>query len=91
MLIPNAVRILGQSYSIEILPKKDMPGMLGFCDTNSNTVKLRKTLKGDKLDEIFLHECIHAIDEQMGLNMKEKQVNGIAVGMLAFLKDNGYV
>lgn len=91
MKIPDSVHILGQDYKVERRGKKDMPKLLGWCDVNKNVVQLRDTLSGDKLGEIFLHECIHAIEQQMSLDLTEKQVNSLGVGVYAFLKDNGYV
>lgn len=91
MIIKDVVKILGQDFKVDRVRKKDMPKMLGYCDVNRNLIQLRDTLEGDKLQEVYLHECIHAIDEQMSTGMSEKQVNSMAVGFLAFLKDNGYV
>lgn len=91
MKIPDSVHILGQDYTVEVLSKKDMPKLLGFCDVNRNVIQLRDTLKDDKLGEIFLHECIHAVEMQMSLDLSEKQVNSLGVGVYALLKDNGYL
>ena len=91
MKISPIVRILGQDYRVERRSKKEMPKLLGWCDVNKNVIQLRDTLEGDKLSEIFLHECIHAIEQQMSLDFSEKQVNSISVGVHAFLKDNGYL
>lgn len=92
MRIPDKVHILGQDYTVKRCAKKDMPAKcLGYCDVNKNIIQLRDTLDGDKLIEIYLHECIHIIDMQMSLDITEKQVNSIAVGVYALLKDNGYL
>jgi hypothetical protein len=36
----------------------------------------------------LLHEVLHAVDEAMGLKLKEYQVKGAATGLLAVLKRN---
>lgn len=91
MNIPDSVHILGQDYAVELKSKKDMPKLLGYCDVNKNVIQLRDSLEGDKLGEIFLHECIHAVESQMSLDLTEKQVNSLGVGVYALLKDNGYI
>ena len=91
MRIPKTVHFIGQDYEVQMLEKKDMPKLLGFCDVNKNVIQLRDSLKGDKLGEIFLHECIHAVESQLSLGLSENQVNSLGVGVYALLKDNGYI
>lgn len=87
-MLLKKIKILGQEYSIYLLPNKKMKGKLGECNVNNREILLRETLKGDKFREVFLHEIIHAIAEMLDLDMSETQVNNIAVGLTALINDN---
>jgi len=38
--------------------------------------------------EVLTHEIFHAISDEMGLDMSEEQITGMAKGVLAVLMDN---
>ena len=88
MKLHKKLKILGQEYSVYLLPNKKMKGKLGECNVNDREILIRETLKGDKFREVFLHEIIHAIAEMLNLDMTENQVNNVAVGLTALINDN---
>ena len=90
MNIPDKVKILSQDFTVKRLPKKKMKSVLGLCDSTKNVIELREEICGDKLAEVFIHEVVHGIAENLNMGLKEDQVNNLAVGLWGFLKDNGY-
>lgn len=60
----------------------------GECDTDKQKILVRDGQPLESEQDTLLHEVLHAIDEAMGLKMKEAQVKGAATGLLAVLKRN---
>ena len=91
MIIPPVVKILGQEYKIEFLGDKKKRNFIGRCFPNANIIQLEETLCKDKMGEVYLHEVLHAIDENLELGMKHKSINRLAIALYQFLKDNDYI
>lgn len=82
---PERIRILGKAFKVtNIVPDE----LLGECDTDTQTLAIRDGQPLESEQDTILHEVLHAVDEAMGLKLKEAQVKGIATGLLAVLKDN---
>ena len=94
MRIPKQVRICGQMFDvIQVIDVSTGEGkkkekLLGICDTNNTRILLKKGMSSEKKKEVFLHECVHGIVENLDLKLEEEQVNLLGVGLLSFLKDN---
>ena len=83
---PERIRILGKAFKVVNGPIAD--DLNGECDTDTQTLAVRDGQPLESEQDTLLHEVIHAIDEAMGLKMKEAQVKGCATGLLAVMKDN---
>lgn len=91
MIIPNKVQILGQCYTIEFLEPKKKRGFIGRCFPHGNHIQLSQELCEDKMGETFIHEVLHAIDENLELGIKHKSINRLGLALYQFLKDNNYI
>jgi len=60
----------------------------GVCDHEKMEITLSDKLKETQLQETFIHECLHAIEETYKINLGESRINALAPALLAFLKDN---
>lgn len=85
MRIPKKVLICGQDF--EVVRQKDLVDM-GICMVEECTIKLRKGLNKEKRKEVFLHECLHAIDENTNMELGEDKVNTLGIHILALIKNN---
>jgi hypothetical protein len=86
---PERVRILGKRFSLSYVSGQPLADDLnGECDTDKQQILVRDGQPLESEQDTVLHECLHAIDEAMGLKMREPQVKGAATGLLAMLKDN---
>lgn len=86
---PSRVRILGKPYTIQYVAAAPLDeGLMGECDSDKQQVLIRESQPLESEQDTVLHEILHAIDEAMGLKMKESQVKGTATGLLAVMKDN---
>ena len=60
----------------------------GECRSSEQRILIEEGLKPDTQKDTIFHETIHAISDEMGLNLTEAQVQGASVGILAVLMDN---
>jgi hypothetical protein len=91
MIIPPKVKILGQDYTIEFMKPKKGRSFIGRCFPHGNHIQLDECLCEDKMGETFMHEVLHAIDENLELGIKHKSINRLGIAVYQFLKDNNYI
>jgi hypothetical protein len=85
---PIKVKILGKPFQIKWLTEGLDNALVGECDSDRQAISIRDGQPLEQEQDTLLHEVIHAIDEAMGLKLREAQVKGCATGLLAVLKDN---
>jgi hypothetical protein len=88
---PERVKIISKRFTIEYVEmgKSDLdPTHLGECRTYEQRIMVEEGLKLDTQKDTLFHEVIHAVSDEMGLEMSEEQVSGSAKGILAVLMDN---
>ncbi len=67
---------------------------LGLCDLNHGIILLSTHFGGVKLprhkrESTFFHEILHYVSSQRGIKLKENQVQSLAYGLIAVIRDNG--
>lgn len=86
---PERVRIFGKAIAIKYMVGAPLDADLnGECDVDKQLILVRDGQPLESEQDTVLHELLHALDESMGLKLKESQVKGAATGLLAVLKDN---
>lgn len=86
---PSKVKVLGQTFTVNYVsgaPLEDDD--LGECSVDSLTISVRDGLSPEKERLILTHELVHAIEDVLGLKLKEKQVEGLETGIYALIRDN---
>lgn len=83
---PEKIKILGKVFKVVSGPLSE--DLNGECDSDNQTIAIRDGQPLESEQDTLLHEVLHAVDDAMGLKMKEAQVKGAATGLLAVLKDN---
>ena len=84
---PARIRVLGKQFSV--VYGKDLPADLsGQCDSDKQRIDIWDCQPLESEQDTVLHEVLHAVDEAMGLKMREAQIRGVATGLLAIMKDN---
>lgn len=86
--IPDQLNVMGQNVEIEFLKDHKKHDFVGRCFINANRIQLIKDLPNDKLGETLLHEVIHLMDTNLGLNLKHKKINALAAVLYQFLAEN---
>lgn len=87
MKLPDVVRVLGRDVPIVLCDELSAKAW-GEYDFESQIVRVRTGQQPHFEADTVLHELIHAIDDVMQLNMKERQVHCLASGLIALFKDN---
>lgn len=88
MKIPQRVQILGQEFKIEFIKDSKKTDFVGRCFPNANKIQLVEDLPDDKLFQTYLHEVLHAIDINLNMGLKHKQIDTLSVALYQFIKDN---
>ena len=83
--IPDKIKIIGKQYSVEMVPELDE---CGLCYDTKQLIKISEDLPHDLTQDTILHEVMHAIDYQMHIGMKERQISAMAAGIIAVFKEN---
>lgn len=90
MRIPRQIIIAG--HTIKIQYKKDMvldgSPIWGLYDDDRHIIHLSTGMEKSRKMEVFLHECIHAIDHIHNLGLTEKAVNLLGIELLAMMRNN---
>ena len=84
---PAKVRVLGKPYVIQWVDKVG-DGLNGLTDCDGLEISVLDCLKLETEQDILLHEVLHAVEAQMGLDLEDTIIERLATGLLAVLKDN---
>ena len=100
--MPERVRIGPLWFTVKAVPEpisRDVHGnddrrghrLWGCINHTPQEIEINSTSAPDRQFSILLHEAIHAIENDRGIELKEEQVMQVANGISAFLLDNGFV
>lgn len=88
---PERIKIISKRFSLEYQMEGEgelTEDKMGECDTLGQRILVEEGLQYDTQKEVILHEVLHAVSDEMGLELSESQVSGTAKGILAVLIDN---
>ena len=78
------VVICGSKFSVEMQEELFIDNKLdGSIEYNESRIRIDSRMKGDRRNEVFMHEVIHGIDSSLQLHMKEDDVQRMASGLHA--------
>ena len=89
--VPRSVSVLGLAYAVETA---DMDGEDGSVSPARQLIRLSSGLSAEKREQVFLHELVHALLDQLGyadLYGDEHLVQGLAIGLHQALAGRGGV
>lgn len=85
---PKTVRVVGKTYTVNFVEKIDEKDSCGEQERDAQQIKIKINQHHESARETLLHEVIHAVEEQLSLGLKEKQVHCLAIGMFQVLNEN---
>lgn len=86
MDIPTAVDVVGQKF--RILHDAPSDNGSGECHTDENLIRVNPQHGEPAQRDTLLHEVCHAISDAMQCDMRERQIRGMATGLLCVLRQN---
>lgn len=91
-LIPDYVSVIGKKFQVIQVDKSDLDTLEdesdGECEYAQQTIKIRMGRAPDCVKDTLLHECIHAIEDSLNLELTENQVARLATGLIGLFNDN---
>ena len=87
---PERIKIISKRFTIEWTKAGgDLPeDHMGECRTYEQRILVEDGLQYDTQKETLFHEVLHAISDEMDIELTEEQVTGASKGVLAVLMDN---
>lgn len=85
---PRSIKIIGKTYAILFVDEVDAEDSSGEHDLQKQEIKVKKAIHFELARDTLLHEVLHAVDEQLDLRLKHKQIHALAVGLLQVLREN---
>ena len=90
------LRIGAHDYTVRYvrdLQNAEGSRLWGLCDSDAMTISLCDTLRKKPTKRIatVLHEAIHAIEEQRGLRLHEREVKVLGEALAQLLADNEWL
>lgn len=93
MKIPSKVKIGGHEIPVTLksaVKVKDEE-CVGSFESNRMAIEIDSKCAQSLREYAFWHEALHGIDYDRGTGLKEAQIQALAGGLYAFLKDNGFI
>lgn len=86
-MMPDALRILSKKWSVRTQTPKGGKDV-GECTFSTATIWVSPNQSIDHQRDTLLHEAMHAIEEELGAGMRERQIKLMATGILDLLRSN---
>lgn len=98
MFIPNKVKIGGHEIEvnavkdletdIEVNGKTEYRELHGSANFVEQYININTNLSQTQAECTFIHELLHIIDDYMRIGLEEEQIDAMANGLYAVLKEN---
>jgi ferredoxin len=89
--IPDKVKIGYKDFKVNMVEDHVIDeGMIcyGNIEYDKGNINISTLHSEDQQKCIFIHECLHGIDDVFEIGLDEAQVRKIAKGICAFIRDN---
>jgi hypothetical protein len=87
-MIPNEFKLFNQIWSVRTAIQGEMPDDLGQCRPDQLEVVLNPNQATESIRHTFLHELVHCIEMKLHLEMTERQVDLMALGLIDLFRTN---
>lgn len=85
---PKSVQVFGKTYTIEWDSEDLEEHVFGDISQKFLQVRVAPKVAGHEERETLLHELVHAVEHQLGINLPENKVRQLSVGLFAVLVTN---
>ena len=86
--IPDTFELFSETWTIRTGNDIEMALNNGLCLADSNTILLNPNQTPEGLIHTLIHELLHSLEVKLDLEMTERQVDVLALGLLHLFKTN---
>ncbi len=90
--LPRFVHVLGQKFTVteqdQVFFPDDGTPIRGLIIRADQIIQVDRNQHPETRAETLLHECIHAVEDALGLDFEEAEVGVLSRGLFALLRDN---
>ena len=87
-MIPNEFKLFNQTWQIRTAYTGELTDDLGQCRPDQLEIILNPNQAIESIKHTLLHELIHCIEMKLHLEMTERQVDVIALGLIDLFRSN---
>ena len=87
-MIPNEFKLFNQKWQIRTAIPGELQDDLGQCRPDQLEVVLNSNQTEESIRHTMLHELVHCIEQKLQLEMTERQVDLIALGLIDLFRSN---
>lgn len=85
----DSIKIMGHDYTLLADPNLSRDRAAnGECNSNELTITIDPTIKSSRIDEVYIHEVLEALQYHGQLELEHNKLSLIAELFVMFLKDN---
>lgn len=90
MNIPESVKVGYKDYQVVKVDNLDDGTNLLFGEVmyHDEVIKLANKYPENQMKCTLIHELVHAVDDMLGIDLKEEQVIKLGAGLYQVIKDN---
>ena len=88
MQIPQKFRLFNQTWSVRGAVQGELPEDLGQCRPDQLEIVINPNQVAESMMHTLAHEIVHAIETKQHLEMTERQVDLIALGLIDLARSN---
>ena len=87
-MIPNNFTLFNQKWQIRTAVQGELQDDLGQCRPDQLEVVLNHNQTEESIRHTIIHELIHCIEQKLLLEMTERQVDLVALGLIDLFRSN---
>lgn len=86
--IPDSFTLFGQTWQIRTAEPYELGDDLGQCRADQHEIIISADQSAETLIHTVLHELVHCIELKLDLDLSERQVDLIALGLIDLFRNN---
>ena len=88
LYLPITYKLFGQQWIIRAAQGIELQNELGECHSDRNEIVIDANQTAQSAQHTMLHEIIHSIEEKQHLELTERQVDCLALGLVNLINEN---
>jgi len=86
--IPDTFTLFGQQWQIRTADAYELGDDLGQCRADQHEIIISANQNAETLIHTILHELVHCIELKLQLELNERQVDLISLGLIDLFRNN---